>query len=127
MVQLRSAAIGWSTDIYLQANQASAATLFYTNLGFEKAEDNCIEELPMDWQTIVNRDNIEGFYLKFIDNETNLREAKSRAIGSGNKGEVMAALHIFHLQGTVKFAYHVSSYNMSTNKLTLFIRFTNKD
>ena len=106
MVQLKLAAI---TNIYLQANQASIVTLFYTNLGFEKLKDNSIEKLFMGWQIIVNRDNIESFYLKFNDNKTSLREAKSRAIGSGNKGEMIAALHIFHLQGTVKIVHYLSS------------------
>ena len=70
--------MGFSTNIYLQANQESGAVVFYKNVGFEKAAQNHVEELPINWQHKVNLTNIPNFYLKFLDNDTNLQEVKAR-------------------------------------------------
>ena len=48
LTQLHSIAYGWSTDIYLHANQSSAAVKFYTAKGFEKAEANIATLLPVN-------------------------------------------------------------------------------
>ena len=64
--QLRSAVLGWSTNIYLQANLASTATYFYAYLEFKRAPRNHIKKLPLDWQYLVKTTNITGFTLNLL-------------------------------------------------------------
>ena len=85
LTQLRATAYGWSTNIYLQANQSSAAVKFYTAKGFEKAEANVTTLLPLNWRGRVNLDNIPNFYLKFVDDDTNLQEGERWARNNKEK------------------------------------------
>ena len=47
LAQLRSKNNGWSTSIYLQANQGETAVCFYKAIGFQKCQTNSIESIPM--------------------------------------------------------------------------------
>ena len=95
-----------STDVYLQANQAAAAVKFYTAVGFKKCPTNTIESLPVDWHDRVNQDNIQDFYLKFIDNETNMREAKLRASERNEEVNPKEFLHLMKLDGPIKTLHY---------------------
>lgn len=49
LVQLQSAARGWKTDVYLQANKSQETVKFYEKVGFTRMQTNSIEELPEAW------------------------------------------------------------------------------
>ena len=76
LVQLQSIAKGWKTDVYLQANQAQEAVAFYKRVGFGKLDSNSVEELPEAWRDKVNSKDVPDFYIKFVDDATNSREAE---------------------------------------------------
>ena len=54
LAQICSISLGWSLDVYLQANQLAQAVSFYKIIGFTKAASNTLEELPETWCGYVN-------------------------------------------------------------------------
>src|SRR5688500_9802131 len=71
LVQMKSAAMDWSIDMYLQANQGSEAVSFYKKISFEKMDTNNHTELPSSWF-----DPECLMYVKFVTDAINRREAE---------------------------------------------------
>ena len=118
LVQLRSAARGWSTDVYLQANESQEAVRFYKKVGFIRMASNNVEELPDSWHQKVNDTKLKDLYIKFVDNETNLREAEERRKAQG-KNQVSKAdyLHLYKLLSFVNVIRYLQTYNPETEEV----------
>ncbi|HEY9297830.1 MAG TPA: hypothetical protein VIQ31_16010, partial [Phormidium sp.] len=71
LVQARSAALGWSTDMFLQTNQGQVSVQFYEQLGFQKTSSNSLDEMPQGWK------NNPSFYVKFIPDAINAIDTKA--------------------------------------------------
>lgn len=75
LTQIRSAVLGWSTDIYLQVNKSSPAAKFYEQVGFQRTASNEISELPGNWPNkIATKDT--SLYIKFVPDEVNAIDTK---------------------------------------------------
>ena len=101
VAQLQSAAIGWATDIYLQANPSTTSAQFYTHLGFTKMKTNGVHELPEDWQQKINKEEYDNFYIKFVTDETNRKEANLRASLKRTQVDEDEFLQLYHLSRLV--------------------------
>ncbi|HEY9302047.1 MAG TPA: GNAT family N-acetyltransferase, partial [Phormidium sp.] len=122
LIQLCSIVKRWSTDVYLQANQLASAVWFYTQVGFKKMDSNNIQELPKPWQTKVNNKEISDFYVKFVDDETNMVEALRRAKDNKEEVNLLESLHLYKLTGSIRSIHYPCTLDTTTRELCFMDR-----
>lgn len=92
-----SAGLRWSYNIYLQANQSTAAADFYKRIGFHKLKNNNVSELPSSWRN-ANKDSM---YIKFVDGKTNKKEAQEHSTWDNLVYSKESFLHLYWALGKV--------------------------
>ena len=76
-----------------------------------------ISELPSDWHKIVNKENLPDMYIKFVTDETNVREAKEWNEDEGEDVNKKEFLHLYCLQDTIKTVHYANVFNKETNEI----------
>ena len=113
LVQMRSEILGWSTNIFLQANQNSPAVNFYTKLGFVKMKSNNVSELPITWAPYINNSNAP-MYIKFVTDENNHHDTSNTC----------QHLHLFSCSTSI---YNATMAKFATGNPASLLKPTNED
>ena len=110
---MRSEILGWSTNIFLQANQNSPAVNFYTKLGFVKMKSNNVSELPITWAPYINN-SIGPMYIKFVTDEINQHDTSDSC----------KHLHLFSCSTSI---YNATMSKFTSANTTNLLKPTNDD
>ena len=102
LIQLQILCYGWSTDIFLQANQGADNAKFYKLIGFELCKTKSMKSMSVQWQRKIKDLFGNNIYLKFIDSDTNIKEAKSCLIVNNEPFTTSNMLHLMECCGVVK-------------------------
>ena len=79
---------------------------------------NIVQELPVAWHKKINSTEFPDMYIKFVDDETNLREAQARSEASGSKTVSEAEfMHLYKLSTFVQIECMPQTFNKATEEV----------